>query len=147
VLLVAFVTATTDYDKEKKFRALNSVKNDRRVKVLRKGKEEVRSITDIVVGDVVILDTGVSAANSMLHITRSKDWVPADGLYISGNGLAIDESNMTGEPDAIKKNPKTKPFLLSGTQVGEGNGRMLVTAVGMNSEWVLPVNRQWHDLL
>jgi len=121
VLLVSNVTAGTDYDKEKKFRALNSVKNDRRVKVLRKGKQEVTSITEIVVGDVVILDTG--------------DWVPADGLYIGGNSLSVDESSMTGEPDAIKKNPKTKPFLLSGTQAAEGNGRMLVTAVGMNSEW------------
>ena len=41
---------------------------------------------------------------------------------------------MTGEPDAVKKSVK-KPFLLSGCQVCQGSGLMLVTAVGMNSEW------------
>ena len=41
---------------------------------------------------------------------------------------------MTGESDSVKKG-KQNPFLLSGTKVNEGCGTMLVTAVGMNSEW------------
>ena len=41
---------------------------------------------------------------------------------------------MNGEPEAVKKNHK-KPVLLSGTQVAQGDGEMLVTNVGMNSEW------------
>jgi Ca2+-transporting ATPase len=41
---------------------------------------------------------------------------------------------MNGEPEASKKSAK-KPILLSGTQVAEGNGEMLVTNIGMNSEW------------
>jgi len=120
VILVSNVTAGTDYDKEKKFRALNSVKNDRKVKVRRNGKEDVISILDVVVGDLVILDTG--------------DWVPADGIFVDGHALVVDESSLTGESDSIKKD-KSRPFMLSGTQVNEGSGVMLVTAVGMNSEW------------
>ena len=54
--------------------------------------------------------------------------------FLLFSGLAIDESNMNGEPEAAKKSPK-KPILLSGTQVAEGNGEMLVTNVGMRSEW------------
>lgn len=120
VILVSNVTAGTDYDKEKKFRALNSVKNDRNVKVRRNGKQDVVSITTLLVGDIVLLDTG--------------DWVPADGLFIDGHAIAVDESNMTGESESVKKT-KLKPFFLSGTQVNEGSARVLVTAVGMNSEW------------
>jgi Ca2+-transporting ATPase len=41
---------------------------------------------------------------------------------------------MTGEADAQKKN-SSKPFMLSGCQVADGSGRMLVSAVGENSEW------------
>lgn len=120
VFLVVGVTAGNDYSKEKKFRALNSVKNDRRVKVRRNGKEEQVSITTIQVGEIAILDTG--------------DQVPADGVFIDGHDLAIDESAMTGESDAVKKN-KNKPFMLSGCQVSTGSGTMIITAVGMNSEW------------
>ena len=47
--------------------------------------------------------------------------------------LRCDESGMTGESDAIKKNLSDDPFLLSGTKVLEGVGRMLVIAVGPNS--------------
>lgn len=49
-------------------------------------------------------------------------------------GLAVDESVMTGEPESISKRPDA-PFMLSGCQVVEGMGRMLVTTVGEMSEW------------
>lgn len=55
-------------------------------------------------------------------------------LILVRTDLAIDESAMTGEPDAVKKS-ESKPFLLSGCQVSAGSGTMLVLAVGMNSEW------------
>lgn len=41
---------------------------------------------------------------------------------------------MTGEADPQKKT-NSRPFMLSGCQVADGSGRMLVTAVGVNSEW------------
>ncbi|KAF3856130.1 hypothetical protein F7725_016853 [Dissostichus mawsoni] len=51
-----------------------------------------------------------------------------------GNDLKIDESSLTGESDHVKKNADKDPMLLSGTHVMEGSGRMVVTAVGVNSQ-------------
>ena len=56
------------------------------------------------------------------------------GIYLTGNDLAIDESTLTGETDHIKKNREKDPMLLSGTSVMEGSCKMLVTAVGPNSQ-------------
>jgi Ca2+-transporting ATPase len=55
-------------------------------------------------------------------------------LYIKGCGLSIDESSMTGESEPLKVN-EDNPYLLSGTKVQDGSGLMLVTGVGMNTEW------------
>eukprot|EP00735_Rhodelphis_limneticus_P008892 TRINITY_DN2361_c0_g1::TRINITY_DN2361_c0_g1_i1::g.20875::m.20875 TRINITY_DN2361_c0_g1::TRINITY_DN2361_c0_g1_i1::g.20875 ORF type:complete len:1035 (-),score=144.87,sp/P54678/ATC1_DICDI/46.38/0.0,E1-E2_ATPase/PF00122.15/1.1e-64,Cation_ATPase_C/PF00689.16/2.6e+03,Cation_ATPase_C/PF00689.16/3e+02,Cation_ATPase_C/PF00689.16/7.1e-43,Hydrolase/PF00702.21/4.4e+03,Hydrolase/PF00702.21/7.3e-27,Hydrolase_like2/PF13246.1/2.8e-18,Hydrolase_like2/PF13246.1/1.2e+04,HAD/PF12710.2/2.9e-14,Cation_ATPase_N/PF0069 len=120
ILIVGLVTAGNDYQKERQFRALNAEKNNRKVKVIRASKQEIISIYDINVGDIVQLDTG--------------DQVPADGLFVNGYNMTVDESVMTGESDSVKKNDK-KPFMLSGCQVDGGVGTMIVTAVGVNSEW------------
>lgn len=47
----------------------------------------------------------------------------------------VDEASLTGESDAIKKSPEEEPWCRSGTQVSEGSGRLLVIAVGQQSEW------------
>ncbi|KFP15467.1 Plasma membrane calcium-transporting ATPase 4 [Egretta garzetta] len=62
------------------------------------------------------------------------DLLPADGILIQGNDLKIDESSLTGESDQVKKSLDKDPMLLSGTHVMEGSGRMVVTAVGINSQ-------------
>ncbi|XP_074024454.1 plasma membrane calcium-transporting ATPase 1 isoform X6 [Numenius arquata] len=62
------------------------------------------------------------------------DLLPADGVLIQGNDLKIDESSLTGESDHVKKSLDRDPMLLSGTHVMEGSGRMVVTAVGVNSQ-------------
>lgn len=62
------------------------------------------------------------------------DLLPADGILIQSNDLKIDESSLTGESDQIRKGPDQDPMLLSGTHVMEGSGKMLVTAVGVNSQ-------------
>lgn len=46
----------------------------------------------------------------------------------------MDESSLTGESDHVKKGPDTDPMVLSGTHVMEGSGKMVVTAVGVNSQ-------------
>ncbi|KAI3777363.1 hypothetical protein L1987_47163 [Smallanthus sonchifolius] len=65
---------------------------------------------------------------------REKEEVPADGLFVSGFSLPINESSLTGESD-----PKTvtaeNPFLLSGTKVQNGSCKMVVTTVGMRTQW------------
>lgn len=46
----------------------------------------------------------------------------------------MDESSLTGESDHVKKGESYDPMVLSGTHVMEGSGKMLVTAVGVNSQ-------------
>ncbi|OMO76107.1 Cation-transporting P-type ATPase [Corchorus capsularis] len=62
--------------------------------------------------------------------------VPADGVLITGHSLAIDESSMTGESKIVHKDQK-EPFLMAGCKVADGVGTMLVTGVGINTEWGL----------
>uniref|UniRef100_A0A8D0G9H9 Calcium-transporting ATPase n=1 Tax=Sphenodon punctatus TaxID=8508 RepID=A0A8D0G9H9_SPHPU len=70
----------------------------------------------------------------MFSHSRRGDLLPADGILIQGNDLKIDESSLTGESDHVKKSLEKDPMLLSGTHVMEGSGRMVVTAVGINSQ-------------
>jgi Ca2+ transporting ATPase len=46
----------------------------------------------------------------------------------------VDESSLTGESDQVKKGPDADPMVLSGTHVMEGSGKVVVTAVGINSQ-------------
>ncbi|VDP33380.1 unnamed protein product, partial [Schistosoma mattheei] len=62
------------------------------------------------------------------------DLLPADGIVIQCNDLKIDESSLTGESDQVRKSETKDPVLLSGTHVMEGSGKMVVTAVGPNSQ-------------
>ncbi|KAM7272294.1 hypothetical protein ACFE04_026957 [Oxalis oulophora] len=120
VLLVIFVTAISDYRQSLQFQNLNEEKRNIRMKVVRAGRRVEVSIYDIVVGDVIPLNIG--------------DQVPADGVVITGYSLAIDESSMTGESKIVHKDSKD-PFLMSGCKVADGSGTMLVTGVGMHTEW------------
>jgi magnesium-transporting ATPase (P-type) len=121
VLIVTLVAAINDFSKDRKFRTLEAVKDDRRVKVLRNGARCEVSTYDLVVGDICYLSTG--------------DWIPADLCVLTAHSLAVDESAMTGEPDTIKKNADTKPFCFSGTKVMEGEATSVVLAVGVSSQW------------
>ncbi|KAJ7561896.1 hypothetical protein O6H91_03G046200 [Diphasiastrum complanatum] len=120
ILLVVFVTAMSDYQQSLQFRALDKEKRKIFVQVIRGSRRQKVSIFNLVVGDVIHLSIG--------------DQVPADGLFISGYSLLVDESSMTGESDPQEIDSK-KPFLLSGTKVQDGYATMLVTGVGMNTEW------------
>ncbi|PUZ48775.1 hypothetical protein GQ55_7G273800 [Panicum hallii var. hallii] len=122
VLLVVFVTAISDYKQSLQFQNLNEEKQNIRLEVVRGGRRIMVSIYDLVVGDVVPLKIG--------------DQVPADGILINGHSLSIDESSMTGESKIVHKDQKS-PFLMSGCKVADGYGTMLVTAVGINTEWGL----------
>mmetsp|Transcript_46009 Transcript_46009/g.75054 ORF Transcript_46009/g.75054 Transcript_46009/m.75054 type:complete len:1069 (-) Transcript_46009:310-3516(-) len=119
VLVVVLVSSVNDYQKEKQFRALSAVRNNKPVKVLRAETVREISIYDLVVGDVIELSTG--------------DAIPGDALLVHGNDIKVDESAMTGESDAVSKRPSVDPFLLSGTTVVEGDGTALVVAVGVHS--------------
>ncbi|KAH9583415.1 ATPase, Ca transporting, plasma membrane [Schistosoma haematobium] len=121
VLVVVLVTATNDWQKEKQFRGLqDKIESDHKMSVLRDG-----DITEVLVGDIVVGD---------ICLVKYGDLLPADGVILQSNDLKVDESSLTGEPDQVKKGENIDPMLLSGTHVMEGSGKMVVTAVGVNSQ-------------
>ena len=121
VFLVVVVTALSNLRQERQFHKLSKVSNDIKVEVVRNGRRQNISIFDVVVGDIASLKIG--------------DQIPADGLFLSGLCLLVDESSMTGESDPVEIEPSRSPFLLSGAKVEDGCGRMLVTSVGINTAW------------
>ncbi|XP_021724180.1 putative calcium-transporting ATPase 11, plasma membrane-type isoform X2 [Chenopodium quinoa] len=120
IFLVVIVTAVSDYKQSLQFIDLDKEKKKIFVQVTRDGRRQKVLIFDLVVGDIVNLSNG--------------DIVPADGIFISGYNLLIDESSLTGESEPINITNE-KPFLLCGTKVQDGSATMLVTAVGMKTEW------------
>uniref|UniRef100_A0A665VZ95 Calcium-transporting ATPase n=1 Tax=Echeneis naucrates TaxID=173247 RepID=A0A665VZ95_ECHNA len=121
VICVVLVTAFNDWSKEKQFRGLQSrIEQEQKFTVVRGGQVIQIPVAEIVVGDIAQVKYG--------------DLLPADGVLIQGNDLKIDESSLTGESDHVKKTQEKDPMLLSGTHVMEGSGKMVVTAVGVNSQ-------------
>uniref|UniRef100_A0A673Y8W0 Calcium-transporting ATPase n=1 Tax=Salmo trutta TaxID=8032 RepID=A0A673Y8W0_SALTR len=121
VVCVVLVTAFNDWSKEKQFRGLQSrIEQEQKFTVVRGGQVIQVHVAEIVVGDVAQVKYG--------------DLLPADGVLIQGNDLKIDESSLTGESDHVKKTLDNDPMLLSGTHVMEGSGKILITAVGVNSQ-------------
>ncbi|XP_070503419.1 plasma membrane calcium-transporting ATPase 2 isoform X3 [Chironomus tepperi] len=121
VIVVVIVTAFNDYSKERQFRGLQSrIEGEHKFAVIRNGEAMQILVGDIVVGDICQIKYG--------------DLLPADGIIIQSNDLKIDESSLTGESDHVKKGENYDPMVLSGTHVMEGSGKMIVTAVGVNSQ-------------
>eukprot|EP00123_Amoebidium_parasiticum_P014394 comp22478_c0_seq1/m.33887 comp22478_c0_seq1/g.33887 ORF comp22478_c0_seq1/g.33887 comp22478_c0_seq1/m.33887 type:complete len:1148 (-) comp22478_c0_seq1:453-3896(-) len=120
VLVVTLVASLNDYQKERQFRKLNAVKEDYKISVIRDGQSMQISKFGILVGDIALLGQG--------------DEIEADGVVVEVSSLKVNEASLTGESDDIKKSTETAPFLYSGTQVMDGVGKMLVLAVGENSQ-------------
>lgn len=150
VVVVVLVGAVNDYQKELQFVKLNQKKENRKIIVIRKGKETLISIYNLLVGDIISLQTG--------------DVIPADAILVEGQCEA-DESSITGESDTIKKfdlttalsiyngsevsstvselpdigerNSKGEKIpdcmLISGSKLLSGLGKAVVTSVGTNS--------------
>ncbi|CAL5392732.1 unnamed protein product [Camellia sinensis] len=119
-ILLVLVTATSSFWQERLFVKLSKTSNTNiPVHVVRNGRRQQVPIFEIVVGDVVFLQIG--------------DRVPADGLFIDGHSLQVNESSVIGQSEHAEEVNQQNPFLLSGTTVIDGFGRMLVTSVGMNS--------------
>ena len=126
VFLIVSVTAGNNYLRDKQFRKLNSKREQRDVEVIRGGKTIQLSVFDLLVGDIMLINTGES--------------FPVDGVVIKSFGIVCDESSATGESDLLHKEVphpedplQANPFLFSGSQVMEGTGAMVVTAVGVYS--------------
>ena len=118
-----------EYDANKKFDLLNAVGEETPVTVIRDGKIHEVPRKDIVVGDVVILNTG--------------EEVPADGVLLEAVSLQINEANLTGElmvnkttVEADFDEEATYPSnaVMRGTTVTDGHGVMRVERVGDHTE-------------
>ncbi|XP_057445416.1 putative calcium-transporting ATPase 13, plasma membrane-type [Lotus japonicus] len=120
VFIVIALSSVSNFRQSRQFDKLSQVSSDIQIDVVRNERREKISIFEIVVGDVVCLKIG--------------DQVPADGVFIDGHSLRVDESSMTGESDHVEIDGN-HPFLLSGTKIADGYGKMLVTSVGMNTTW------------
>jgi Ca2+-transporting ATPase len=130
VLLATVIGFLFEQSANKKFEILNKVNDDTLVKVIR--NENVCQVTkkEVVVGDIVILETG--------------EEIPADGELLDAVSLQVNESTLTGEPVAKKTiNPvdfnqeATYPsnYVLKGTSVVDGHGIMQVNKVGDASDY------------
>ncbi len=90
------------------------------------------------------------------------DIIPVDGVLVVGNKIKMDESSVTGESDLITKtdiqkiseeeNPTAKakketPFLISGSKVMEGTGKLLVCAVGLDTQIGMITNFSYFNFL
>lgn len=129
ILLATGLSFIFEMKADKEFALLNQVNDDEPVQVIRGGNVIQIPRKDVVVGDIVILNTG--------------EEVPADGELLEAVSLNIDESTLTGEPIAHKTiNPDdfdheaTFPsnHVMKGTKVMEGHGVMRVIAVGDKTE-------------
>ena len=135
ILAIFFATTVGFYfecDATRRFSMLTALDEEQPVKVRRDGKVVLVSRRDIVVGDVILLETG--------------DEVPADARLIHALNLQVDESTLTGEPIAekvvesgelrVESDSTTYPSwqLLRSSLVMSGRGEAVVTAVGDHTE-------------
>ncbi|XP_010445455.1 PREDICTED: calcium-transporting ATPase 8, plasma membrane-type-like isoform X2 [Camelina sativa] len=123
IVLYVIVRARIEYKQSCQFEKLSKEKRNVHLEVIRGGRRVRVSIYDIVVGDIVPLRNGVQ--------------VPADGVLFVANSLKVDEEEITRSVGNVQKDVQRNPFLLSGSKVMKGTGTMLVTSVGMNTEWGL----------
>ena len=135
ILLIVFLNATMGVIQENKAEnALESLKKSTEpyCEVIRDGVQKQIKTTDLVCGDIVVLDAG--------------DIVPADLRIIEAHSLKIDEASLTGESLPIEKNAdielpeKTtlhdrKNMAYSGTVVAYGRGVGVVTTIGTDTEF------------
>lgn len=129
ILLATGLAFYFELKADKEFAILNQVNDDELVEVIRNGNATQISKKDVVVGDIVIINTGAE--------------VPADGELLECVSLNVDESTLTGEP-MCHKSVDEKDFdpeatyptnhVLKGTKVMEGHGIFCVTAVGDKTE-------------
>ncbi|KAL0376679.1 UNVERIFIED_CONTAM: putative calcium-transporting ATPase 13, plasma membrane-type [Sesamum calycinum] len=119
VLFIVSVSAASNFKQNKQLDKLSKISNNILVKVVRNRSRKSIPILDNVVGDVVYLSIG--------------DQVPADGLFMEGHSLLVDESSVTGLNDLVEVDKDHNPFLLSGTMVADGCAKMIVTCVGTNT--------------
>ncbi|KAL7070981.1 hypothetical protein ACQ4LE_009717 [Meloidogyne hapla] len=119
--IVFVIKARIEYNVERKFRGLQGkINSENKVVVIRGGKQITVIENELVVGDIVLIKNG--------------DKIPADGVLIGSCELKVDGASHNGSYDNTKKSVESDPTVFAGTNVMEGCGRILITAVGLNSQ-------------
>ena len=122
IFIASFISTISEYGSEQAFQKLQMEASKIKCKVKRDKIVEEISIKDVVVNDIVVLETG--------------DKIPADGYLIEGE-ITVDESSLTGETKEVRKLSSTtrleKNRLYRGSVVYSKSGLMLVTEVGNNT--------------
>jgi Ca2+-transporting ATPase len=125
IILATGVAFASEYKSDREFEVLNTRKESIQAKTFRNGQMRSIPLEEIVVGDVILLETG--------------DEIPADGRLIKATELQVDQSLMTGESEPVRKVAKLDDnadgtdqpgCIYRGTQVVDGAAHMLVTEVG-----------------
>lgn len=125
ILIATIISFLNEYRAQKEFDILYAYKDKEKVKVIREGNVIQLPIVDIVVGDIVIVESG--------------DEVPADGKILKATDLKVNESALNGESDpALKSEVIVDSYtcafspneIFRGSLVMEGNGVFEVFAVG-----------------
>lgn len=133
-IFVAIMLATGlafyfEYQADKEFAILNQVNDDEPVEVIRDANTTQIPRRDVVVGDIVLINTG--------------EEIPADGELMEATLLHVDESTLTGEPICTKTTIESEfdadatfpsNHVMKGTKVMEGHGIMRVLAIGDHTE-------------
>ena len=129
ILLATGLSFYFEYQADKEFAILNQVNDDEPVEVIRQSNITEVPRRNIVVGDIVVLNTG--------------EEVPADGELLESIQLSVDESSLTGEPMCPKTTDESlfdkeatfaSNHVMKGTKVMEGHGIMRITAIGDATE-------------
>ena len=134
IALCVVITVVTEGRSAKAFEELNKINEDTLVKVIRNGEAQYVTQGEIVVGDIMLLETG--------------DKIVADGRLIESHELNVDESTLTGESEHVTKNEDFVGddgtqvadrinMVYSGCFVSGGTAKMVVTAVGKDTEFGL----------
>lgn len=129
IMLATGLSFYFEYQADKEFAILNKVNDDEPVEVIRDSNTTQIPRREVVVGDIVVINTG--------------EEIPADGELIEATLLNVDESTLTGEPMCAKTtvasefdSQATFPsnHVMKGTKVMEGHGIMRVLAIGDHTE-------------
>ncbi|WP_125153264.1 calcium-translocating P-type ATPase, PMCA-type [Clostridium rectalis] len=133
ISLAIIITVIMENRSEKAFEALDKIKENIKVKVIRNGDICLIPQKDLVVGDIIKFQTG--------------DRIPVDGRIIESISLSVNESSLTGESLPVKKDAnivfkddktpvgKRRNMLYAGCFIISGSGTIVVTEVGEKTEF------------
>ena len=131
VFIVTGISSFLNYNEQLQFQKLKLENPKKKVLVIRNGNEVEIDEEELLVGDLLVLRLG--------------EIISVDGIYVSSNYIITDESAINGESELIKKTSDFSsefkngvdncicPILISGTQIIDGQGQMIVCAVGNRS--------------